>query len=305
MKNIKDSMLFLLITRKTISDLIVSESNLNPSDKVLAKNFIMNEATDYEIMSVLMESQLPNEQYNDIKEDKLFESLKKCILINEKVLSKYIPKETIQCVLEIDSVSQYGFSSSIPIMEYMIEQYQADMSDDDYRHSGGSNVVGKAGEAGMTALIMRPRGGYKRAFTRYKNRKLPKQIAAAKALPAKTMNFLRTGRQAAMNGISSVVNFAKSGPGKVLGIVAIVALVALAANKIYREKLSQAAKACSKYTGPEKQNCMRGFKRTALSAQIAQLKAGLAACKGTNNPEGCQNKIAKKVASLQRKISKI
>jgi hypothetical protein len=300
MKNIKDSILFLLTSRKTISDFIVSETKLNDVDKVLAKNFIMNEASDYEIMSILMRSQFPDEKYNQLKENNLFDSLRIFISLNEDRLSTSINKNTMESILEIDSVSQYGFSTAIPVLEFIMEQYN--MEDDEPRQ--GHDIGGKALSVGTTALFMRPKGGYKRSFIRYKNRKLPKQIASLKAAPGKMMSSLQKGRQAAMNGVASVAKFATSPTGKILSVVVIASLVALAATKIYRNKLSQAAKACSQYTGPEKQNCMIKFRRAAFQAQIAQLKSGMVACNGTKNPEKCQAHIAKKITSLQKKIIK-
>lgn len=300
MKNIRDSILFLLTSRKTISDFIVSESNLNDVDKVLAKNFIMNEASDYEIMSILMRSQLPDEKYDQLKENNLFDSLQIFISLNEDRLSTSINDNAMQSILEIDSVSQYGLSSSVPILEFIMEQYN--MEDDEPKQ--GHDVGGKVFSAGTTALLMRPKGGYKRSFIRYKNRKFPKQMASLKAAPGKIMDSLRKGRQAAMKGVASVASFAKTPTGKILGVVVIASLVALAATKIYRNKLSQAAKACSKYTGPEKQNCMSKFNQAALRAQIAQLKSGMVACTGTKSPEKCQAHITKKIASLQKKLMK-
>jgi hypothetical protein len=303
--NIHDSILFLLTLRNTLSEFISSESNLNLVDKAMAKNYIMNEASDYEIMSLLMTGEFPSSKYDLVKEEKLFNQFRNYVHVNEEKIQKYF-KINLDIVNEIESISKYNLSSAVPILEFLLHE-----QDDD---EAGSKI-GKLANAGMTAAMMRPQGGYvnyaktipgKVKSIPGKVKAAPGQIRASMAnAPAKLGGLFNRGRQAATNGMSSVVSFAKSGPGKILGVVAIAALVALAASIVYKKKFDQASKSCANYHGPEKQNCVRGFKRSAIQAQIAQLKAGMTACAGTKNPVKCQANITKKIQSLMNKLNKI
>jgi len=289
--NIKDSVLFLLFARQTINEMIHNESNLNKTDKSLAEKYIMIEASDYEIISILQEGKFPETRYNHDNQIKLFKSLKESIN-----LDKNIDKEIKQCIVEVGSLNEIGLSSSASTMSYIVERGRYNDYEDD-EESAGSKALGAAAKVGnmaITAHMMRPAKGYVQTV-----KDIPGQIKAA---PGKVMASLKAGRTAAMNGVASVNRFVRTPLGKGLGAAVIVSLIALAATKIYRDKLSKAARSCSKFSGPEKKQCMYNFKRAAIQSQIGQLKSGMSSCNSVKDPNKCKQNIIKKINKLQNKI---
>jgi len=112
--NFDDSLLFLMAARDAIS-CAISESSVERKKEL--KNFIYNEATDYQIMSLLVTGDLPDEKYNAIGEMALFSSLKETLMYNFESLTNVVDPNTINEILqEVGSI--FPYQSSKPLMEY-------------------------------------------------------------------------------------------------------------------------------------------------------------------------------------------
>jgi hypothetical protein len=73
---ISDTLAFLTIARKVIYELI-EESSFSRENLVSVRNFILNEASDYEIMSILLDGNLPLTKYDLVMESVCYNKLKK------------------------------------------------------------------------------------------------------------------------------------------------------------------------------------------------------------------------------------
>ena len=104
--NVKDSLLFLSICRNTLSEMY--------EDKDL-KYFIQNEATDYQIISLIVNNKIPVEKYNLEKEYQQWNKLQKIVIES----SIYKPLKSI--FFEIGPVIQYNLSSNRIILEFLLE----------------------------------------------------------------------------------------------------------------------------------------------------------------------------------------
>ncbi len=90
---------------------------------------------------------------------------------------------------------------------------------------------------------------------------------------------------------------------KVLGGVALAALMGYASYKLYRNYMSQAAKSCS--NSPNKQECMHRYRQNAVKVQINDLMRAQKSCKQSKNPQKCQLSINKKVTDLRQELTRI
>ena len=136
-QNIAESILFLLSARESLS-YMVEQSSVGHKDKL--KNFLMNEASDYEIMYMLIHEQMPNEKYNFIEEIKLFSNLKEQVLINFSGLNKYIGESVQTFINEVDTVYP-EFSSAAPILEFQIATKDHILNEFDKEGVGVQKVV--------------------------------------------------------------------------------------------------------------------------------------------------------------------
>ncbi len=102
--NIKDSLLFLKICRNTIYEM---------TDNQELKYFIHVEASDYQIMNVIVNNEIPLEKYNIKKEYKLWEQFHKLVYEYDNKMYKLIH--------ELGPISKYNLSSSKVILEFITE----------------------------------------------------------------------------------------------------------------------------------------------------------------------------------------
>ncbi len=91
---------------------------------------------------------------------------------------------------------------------------------------------------------------------------------------------------------------------KVVGGVALAALIAYAGYKVYKSKFSAAAKACKGTAGGAKAACMKQQKVIALKAQVADMQKAGSYCAKTKDPGKCLLSVTKKVQKLKAKAAK-
>jgi hypothetical protein len=118
--NVSDSLMFLMATREALNG-IVELSALSLADKERTRNFLINEATDYQILGLLVNENIPEEKFDAIEEHYLFEQLKEQMLLNWESVSQFVDPESFASFLcEIGPVYPIC-SSSGPVMEFMNE----------------------------------------------------------------------------------------------------------------------------------------------------------------------------------------
>jgi hypothetical protein len=143
--NYTESIEFLLAMRRTVSNEITSMSHLSGSQKLKFKNFLLNEATDYEILHFAMTNVFPEDKQNKHNELYLFSKLKEHFLINYESLASILKPEEITTFIESVGPIYPKLSTALPVLEqYLSEeprQYWGPQDKEDSR-----DVVTKAGE---------------------------------------------------------------------------------------------------------------------------------------------------------------
>lgn len=113
-QNFGDSVLFLYALREALVG-IVSESSVEKKKDLV--NFIYNEASDYQILSLVVDGELPDEKFSTIGEMVLFSQLKEQLLYNYESVSKIVGEDLCDNFLnEVDSISPY--QSTPALLEY-------------------------------------------------------------------------------------------------------------------------------------------------------------------------------------------
>jgi Arc/MetJ-type ribon-helix-helix transcriptional regulator len=118
--SLRESLQFLIVCRETLCH-VVDMSSHTDNQKRDTKNFLRNEASDYQIMSLIVRGELPDQKYNIVDELLIFDELKDTLADNASIVAKVLDENTFVTFLtEVDSVYPYG-SSAKPILEYFSE----------------------------------------------------------------------------------------------------------------------------------------------------------------------------------------
>jgi len=324
--NTFDSLLFLGCARMTLKEAV-------PGDEAFAQ-FVLNEASDYEIMHAIIREDFPEVPHNAEDEAVLFEELQEVVDENYQYLSEHMDNDALASLIEIGPISDQGVSSSYSFLEeaVVIHRLNEDIV---------SNITNRIKD--LDAKIRATANPTLKNKLRLQIRKLRRDlIDAKKKIPSakdiqkaglkarvaiakgvhkasqkgaeiglkateKTMKGLKViGDKTGASGIAKKLG----APGKMagveggIGVLALAALLAYGAYRTYKRFFSKAATACKGKSGSEKTACMNKFKVTALNAQIKDLQAGSSACAKTKNPAKCKAVVAKKVAKLKAKVAK-
>lgn len=86
---------------------------------------------------------------------------------------------------------------------------------------------------------------------------------------------------------------------------AIAAALADQAYKVARLSWSKAHRACLKYDGNAKQQCVAKYKKAAILKQIQVLSSGKSKCNKSKEPDKCRKLIDSKISKLKEKANKI
>ena len=325
MSNLAKSVIFMTTLRSTICECVDMNSDLSAIDKVETKNFITNEASDYEIIHLAVEGDFPAAKYDSVHETKLFEDIKTCIVENFSDFSKMLSENVAtDFITDVEPLTEFGLTSCAPVMEFMLEHGMVSEGPLDF--AKGALKKKATPYTGMTrkgighyekGRDIRAAAGSKATSVKGKisgAAKSSKDYVAGFAGTARTKNpenynsisnSMVKGekhRMKALDSVEKVKTFARSKTGKTIGYALLAALVTYAAYQVYKRKFSPAAKACKGTSGPERTNCFNKFKEQAIKAQIAQLRSGLGGCNSTKDPGKCKDLIGKKIQKLQAKI---
>jgi len=119
MDSLKESVLFVLTARETLANIF--ETSKIKKKKEL-KRWLMNEATDYEILHSLVFNELPkNSKHTVFDEIAVFEILKEAVRSNYLELTDYISdRDYFTFLREVGPLTPYGVSTAKPLLENTI-----------------------------------------------------------------------------------------------------------------------------------------------------------------------------------------
>ena len=122
---IKETSEFLLIARKELAE---SLKNITSPKKFKSlKQYIMNEASDYEIIHTLVYNKPPKHKYDKIRENLAWADFKVFISENWSGFNKVFKRSVLFEMLDMNPLLPYGLSSSIPMMEFAMATGKLDM----------------------------------------------------------------------------------------------------------------------------------------------------------------------------------
>ena len=332
--NLEESLLFSIAVRETLC-LLVDKSNV--SFKTELKLFVINEATNYQIMSLLLDGYLPSNKFNDFDELVLFERIRLevkenkdfiCELFGTDIFDDVTKKidsvgskfSNIKSLLEAMSNKDFFDVGSRPIKpsKYKIDPKTQKMLDvgkkasDKYHGSfdlkpkydvSSPDVIDKIKSVPKVVPKVIPKPTVKpKPVIQHKTDSLV-QTKKAVEVRAKIDKAFDTLKDRASSGVNAATSFVKAHPAEISGVLLAV-LAIYVSTKIYKRFYSKAAKSCSTYKGSKKTICMKKFQISGYKAQLVDLKKAVTQCGLTKNPEKCVKTIKKKIDKKNKKISK-
>jgi len=339
-QNVGDSILFLLAARTALSNIVESSKNKNSNSLI---SFIQNEASDYQVMHLLLHGTLPKEKYNPVAETILFSDFKESMMMNKDFVTEMVGEYVFNNVLhEVDSL--YMVTSTVrPVLEFAAQtEFDVALS------CMISEAVGASKMAGDPSYLLQKIASYKQ--------QLANAVGPAKAAIMKQIGALQAKYAALKSGIGASLKAATAGAGKgsftgkgaytaaptlkakvasagkyyggkvaagakgagaavgkfaatpaglATGGAAAGALAIYAGYKVYKRFFSQAAKSCGGQSGAAKTACMNKFKKAAIMKQASAIQAASGTCAKSKNPAQCKAAVGKKVAQLKAKAAGI
>jgi len=120
--NIPDSILFLTSCRLAIKESVLINEDIDSEDKYGLVDFVMNEASDYQIMNIVVNDEFVEEKYSPLDEIDLFDQYKEMVVENIYDFAGVLESKDLKGLLyEIGPVSQEGISTAVPILEFLHE----------------------------------------------------------------------------------------------------------------------------------------------------------------------------------------
>lgn len=111
-----ESLFLLKVARGYVSESIMSSELEEKQDLV---NYIQNEASDYEVMHLVILGEMPEEKYNTVAEAEVWSLFKENVILNAETLKEDMLEEDIMTIVyEMGPVSDLGYSSAAPILEF-------------------------------------------------------------------------------------------------------------------------------------------------------------------------------------------
>ncbi len=322
---IEESLLFLLSMRETLNLLI---DNSNTSNKKQLKLFITNEASDYQIISLIVDGELPLNESNYFNELVLFERIRLEIKDNKDLIYEIFGVDLVNDVTKkIDSLAP-KFSTKNPLLEddnpnsimnMLKNAGKGPVKPSKYKIDSKTKAMLDSGKKAANKYYEKEKAssGFKTKYDISTTSKLqpkvnpkilPKTDSILKTkkvvgLQAKITKLFNDLKQQATSASKAVTTFAKAHPAEISGVLLAVLAIYVSA-KIYKRFYSKAAKSCSTYKGKHKTLCMKKFQLAGYKAQLIDLKRAATQCGLTKNPEKCVKTIKSKMDKINKKISK-
>jgi len=327
-----ESIAFFSCLREAIKLSIDTMEDISEAEKQSLSSFVLNEASDYEIMHFSVFSKFPSEKYNNVMEESLVEYIKDMLYENYFELSEFLTEKGIDSLVEsLVPLDNYGLSSSKSILEHLSNTglLKELISESERSRSVEKQLAQKRANARAGEIVSGDRDARLRAAdeksradqgaveddkvdigteiaTRGRMALHNAQTSASSAYnkaKEKVTNFLDNNKmaQSASDAGKRAADFVRNN-AKPLGATVIAAALLYGGYKTFKRFLSKAARACSNQSGAAKTACMEKFKANAIKAQIADLRKSLNSCKNANNPQKCQATIQAKIQKLQAKL---
>jgi len=274
--NLQESLLFSISARETLC-LLVSESKV--PHKTELKSFLINEATNYQIMSLIVDGILLLDEFNYFDELVLFERIRIEVKENK---------------------------------DFIYELFGADLFDDVTKKVGSISPEFFLLEDDMDPKIRAMLDSAKKAAAKvdldYDTKSVvrkfkPDTVKKGISLHARIIKSFDNLKQQASSGTNAVTSFVKAHPAEISGVLLAV-LAIYVSSKLYKRFYSKAAKSCSKFKGSKKTICMKKFQITGYKTQLIDLKKAANKCGMTKNPKKCITAIQIKIDKINKKISK-
>jgi hypothetical protein len=310
-----------------------------------ATNFIMNEASSYEICYLTMVGKLPT-NYSTKAQHYLFES------IGNKIAKKYgktsfitegFIHELAVAAKAYDPMKDHGGEGGYyeDTRDGSSDSYTghgfADRAQDlkDRAKIGIDNALHGNDDSG-TALDYKPNSNpYTLPNSQsYQGAKSFTSAATKKAVSAgdthfdpnaphdpahllkpaeshgiidKLQNLIAQGKETGSQAMAQLQKSIGEHPDAIVGAGATAAagLAIYGANKLYRKYMANASKATQGKPAGQAANILKNAKTKASQAKLADLQKSLAGCKATKNPAKCQKLIQDKIKAERMKASKI
>ena len=299
-QNYDNSALFLLAARSTLAEMIQASKSKSKADLV---EYIYNDASDFEVMGLMMTGKLPPVKYSSLGEKLLFSNLKEQVLKNFGPLSQVIGESSLNSFLtEVDSVFP-RMSTQKPVLEFFAavreemtpaeKVRKQDMTlSQAHEKEGEVSDQFKGREMGgkpESAYASTPAGSY--------GHNAPGIFSHLKSMAD---DAISKGRDVA----ATIVKYASAHPQAGAGVAAaaLASLIAYAGYQVYKRHFSKAAKACAGKEGPAKTQCIAGFKKQATSAQAQTLMKASAACAKSKDPQKCKAAVRAKVEKARSRM---
>jgi len=290
-ENVLDSALFYNIAREVIKE------SIELKDIIVNKklqDYIINEASNYEVLSLLLTNKFP-EKVNDsiVEETLLFSELKEKIIENFEEVSEMVGS---------DNVKDFIFEVTSLPPDFMLEAYS--MLDERGYDTAKKNVKKIKDTVGYDTAKknvkkIKDTVGYDTAKKNVK--KIKNVFTGSKESTGSIVNTLKG--IADRFGGTKVGKMLSSKPGVIIGGTVIASLLAYGAVKTYKRFFGKASKACSGKSGTEKTACINAYRVKALQAEISDLKGGLSGCAKSKDPGKCKAIITKRIQKTQAKIN--
>jgi len=292
---------------------------LNVPSKNEMKNFVINEATDHDVMYFALTESFPTGKATTKDVENLYEAFGTVVASNFTMISEAIGRKNAMTL--ITEVSAFD---SIKKGTYLREEGAAiNKSLKAFRKSQeGEGDKAKAlrhgGEHTPGAGFLRKTSDHiKNAYDDIHDRTVIGAHRLKHAAGETVSDILKKAHKAAdqagASGVGQQISKAfKKVSGKdlhgthagvIVGVGGVVAagLLIYGAIKTYKRFFSKAAQACAGKSGAEKTACMEKARGNALMAQKRDLSSASSACAKTKNPAKCKSIIAARMKKIGKK----
>jgi hypothetical protein len=275
-------------------------SNYVGNRKVI--NFIMNEASSYEICYLTMVGKLPT-NYSTKAQHYLFES------IGNKIAKKYgktsFITEGFIHEFNVTKLKPYTGSGEKPFDPHGWETNNIRKVKYGIDKTNNPEEISNTYTNNPYTAPVKPEN-----FQDHERH----DIGIANVITNKFHNLINQGKMAGSDAIASFnremssddpAAVAAGGAAVGAGAVAAAGLAIYGANKLYRKFFGNASKAAQGKPPAQAAAILKNAKMKAGQAKMADLQKSLAGCKGTKNPAKCQKLIQDKIKAERMKASKI
>ena len=329
-QNYDSSTLFLLAARSTLAEMVQISGSKAKTDLI---EYIHNDASDFEVMGLLMTGKLPPVKYSVLGEKLLFSNLKEQVMKNFGSLTQVIGENVLNSFLqEVDSVFP-KLSTQKPVLEFFaavneqggaIDWAKKQFAKPPVKHNPDdpspteaaavdhpvSKAITQAGDAVSSAAghakdfvvkqFEKPAG----TGTVNKTYGDPKETEAAPGIMHQFKSMIDDAVRTGGDLAHKIVSYASANPMASGGVAAaaLAALIAYAGYQVYKKFFSKAAKACANQSGAAKEQCLAGFRKKAVVAQAQTLMKASAACSKSKDPRKCKAAVMAKVQKIKSKM---